>query len=139
MKHVIKIGEFAELCGVSRDTVRFYERIGLLRNPSRTASRHRIYDRAAVARLRFIRGAQRLGLTLEDIRRLLRLREMRGSDAGKQIAGLLRSRADAIDSEISKLLALRRRLDKSIRLCEASPFSSFSVLERLVLDPGSRR
>lgn len=139
MKHDIKIGEFAELCGVSRDTVRFYERVGLLRKPSRTASRHRIFDREAVAQLRFIRGAQRLGLTLEDIRRLLRLREARGPDAGDQIAGLLRSRANAIDSEISKLLALRRRLDKSIKLCEGSLFGTFSVLERLVLDPGSQR
>jgi MerR family mercuric resistance operon transcriptional regulator len=138
MKHDIRIGELAELCGVSRDTVRFYERVGLLLKPSRTASRHRIYDRKAVARLRFIRGVQRLGLTLEDIRRLLRLQETRGPVAGKRIVGLLRSRADAIDSEISKLLALRRRLDESIKLCEGSPFGSFSVLERLALDPGSR-
>ncbi|MGZ6988326.1 MAG: MerR family transcriptional regulator [Thermoanaerobaculia bacterium] len=138
MKHDIKIGELAKRCGVSRDTVRFYERVGLLRNPLRTASRHRIYDREAVAQLRFIRGVQRLGLTLEDIRHLLRLREARGPDAGKRIVGLLRSRADAIDSEISKLLALRRLLDKSIKLCEGSPFGSFSVLERLALDPGSQ-
>jgi MerR family copper efflux transcriptional regulator len=138
MKHDIKIGEFAERCGVSRDTVRFYERVGLLREPSRTASGHRIYDREALAQLRFIRGAQGFGLTLEDIRRLMLVREARGPDAGERIIALLRSRADAIDSEISRLLALRRRLDKSIKLCEGSPFGSFSVLERLVLDPGSR-
>jgi DNA-binding transcriptional MerR regulator len=138
MQHDIKIGEFAERCGVSRDTVRFYERVGLLPKPSRSESRHRIYDRKAVARLQFIRGAQRLGLTLEDIRRLLLVHETRGPDAGKRIVELLRSRADAIDSEISKLLALRRLLDKSIKLCGGSPFGSFSVLERLALDPGSR-
>lgn len=138
MKHAIKIGELAERCGVSRDTVRFYERVGLLREPSRTASRHRLYDLEAVARLRFIRGVQGLGLTLEDIRRLLRLRETRGPDAGRRIVGLLQSRADAIGGEISKLLALRRRLDNSIKLCEGSP-ASFSVLERFALDPGTRR
>jgi DNA-binding transcriptional MerR regulator len=136
MRHDIKIGEFAERCGVSRDTVRFYERIGLLPRPSRSESRHRIYDRQAMALLRFIRGVRRLGLTLEDIRRLLRLREARGPDAGKRIIGLLRSRADAIDGEVWKLFALRSRLDEGIRLCERSPARSFSVLERLALDPG---
>lgn len=139
MKNDIKIGELAELCGVSRDTVRFYERLGLLRQPARTASRHRIYDLEAVARLRFIRGVQRLGLTLEDIRRLPRFREARGPDAGKRIVGLLRSKADAIRGEITKLQALRRRLDKSIKLCEGSAAPAFSVLEHLALDPGSRR
>jgi DNA-binding transcriptional MerR regulator len=139
MKHEIKIGELAERRGVSRDTVLFYERLELLRkpSPSRTESRHRIYDREAVARLRFIRGAQRLGLTLEDIRRLLRLREARGPDAGKRIVGLLRSRADAIDSGIWRLFAFRSCLEESIRLCETSPARSFSVLERLALEPGS--
>jgi len=136
MRHDIKIGEFAERCGVSRDTVRFYERIGLLRKPSRSASRHRIYDREAMAQLRFIRGVRQLGLTLEDIRRLLRLREARGPDAGKRIIRLLRSRADAIDSEVWKLFAVRSRLDEGIRLCERSPARSFSVLERLALAPG---
>jgi MerR family Zn(II)-responsive transcriptional regulator of zntA len=137
MKHDIKIGELAGRCGVSRDTVRFYERLGLLGNPSRTASRHRIYDRKAVAQLRFIRGVQQLGLTLDDILRLLRLRQARGPDAGKQILELLRSRADAIDGEVSKLRGFRSRLDNGIELCEASPSRCFSVLERVALDAGS--
>jgi len=77
MNNGIKIGELAARYGVSRDTVRFYERPGLLRTPRRTAARHRRYDREPVVRLRFIRGAQRLGLTLDDIRQLLRLRELR--------------------------------------------------------------
>jgi DNA-binding transcriptional MerR regulator len=134
MKHDIKIGELAARCGVSRDTVRFYERLGLLRQPARTASRHRIYDEQAVAQLRFIRGAQRLGLTLEDIRQLLRLRQARGLEAGNRILGLLRSRANAIRNEISRLRAFGSRLDKGIRLCEGSPAHSLSVLESLALD-----
>jgi MerR family copper efflux transcriptional regulator len=137
MKYEIKIGELAERCGVSRDTVRFYERVGLLREPSRAKSRHRIYDRKAVAQLRLIRGLQRLGLTLEDIRHLLRLRQARGPDAGRQILGRMRSRAEAIDSEITRLRTLRSRLDEGIRLCESSPARCFSVLESLDLDNGS--
>jgi MerR family transcriptional regulator, copper efflux regulator len=134
MKHDIKIGELAERGGVSRDTVRFYERVGLLRQPSRTASRHRVYDEQAVADLRLIRGLQGLGLTLEDIRHLLRLRPARGLEAGKRLIRLLRARADAIDGKISKLQAFRLRLDETIGRCEASPASSFPVLERVALD-----
>jgi len=134
MKHDIKIGELAERCGVSRDTVRFYERLGLLRRPSRTASRHRIYDEQAVAQLRLIRGLQGLGLTLEDIGHLLRLRQARGREAGKQVIRLLRARADAIDGKISRLQAFRLRLDETIGLCEGTSASSFSVLEGLAPD-----
>lgn len=134
MRHDIKIGKLAERCGVSRDTVRFYERVGLLRQPSRTASRHRVYDEQAVAQLRLIRGLQGLGLTLEDIRHLLRLRPARELEAGKRIIRLLRARADAIEGKISDLQGFRLRLDESLRLCEASPSRSFSVLERLADD-----
>ncbi len=137
MRHGIKIGELAERCGVSRDTVRFYERAGVLRKPSRTASGHRIYDRKALAQLRFIRGVQRLGLTLRDIRLLLRLRQARSPDAGNRIIGLLQSRADAVNREISKLRALHLRLDESIKLCGGSPARSFSALEGLALEPSS--
>ena len=131
MRHDIKIGELAERCGVSRDTVRFYERVGLLVQPSRTPSRHRVYDEQAVAQLRLIRGLQGLGLTLDDIRHLLRLRPERGLEGGKRIIQLLRARADAIDGKISKLQAFRLRLDESLLLCEGSPSRAFSVLERL--------
>ena len=134
MKHEIKIGELAERGGVSRDTVRFYERVGLLRQPSRTASRHRVYDEQAVAQLRLIRGLQGLGLTLEDIRHLLRLRAARGLEGGRRILQLLRVRADAIDGKIARLQALRLRLDETIGHCEGSPARSFSILEHVAPD-----
>jgi MerR family transcriptional regulator, copper efflux regulator len=130
MKDDIKIGELAERSGVSRDTVRFYERVGLLPQPSRTASRHRVYDEQAVAQLRLIRGLQGLGLTLEDIRLLQRLRPARGLEGGRRILRILRARAEAIDSKISRLQALLLRLDETIGHCEGSPARSFSVLER---------
>src|SRR5258708_38101866 len=73
----IRIGELAERAGVSRDTVRFYERKGLLPRPRRTASQYRVYDEETAARLHFIRRGQEIGLTLEDIRELLRLHELK--------------------------------------------------------------
>jgi MerR family copper efflux transcriptional regulator len=134
MKHDLKIGELAERCGVSRDTIRFYERVGLLRRPSRTASRHRVYGEQAVEQLRLVRSLQGLGLTLEDIGRLLLLLPARGLEGGKRILGILRARADATDGKIARLQALRLRLEETIGLCEGSPARSFTVLERLAPD-----
>jgi MerR family copper efflux transcriptional regulator len=129
----IKIGELAAQCGVSRDTIRFYEREGLLPRPRRTSSGHRSYDSKAINQLRFIRGARRLGLTLEDIGELLRLRERRGAQASRQIARRLRVRAEAIEAEIGKLHLFRELLGECIRVCERSPSRAAAILDRLLL------
>jgi DNA-binding transcriptional MerR regulator len=71
----MRVASLAEEVGISADTVRYYERIGLLMAGSRTPTNHRRYDAAAVDRLRFIQGGQRLGLRLAEIRELLDLRD----------------------------------------------------------------
>jgi DNA-binding transcriptional MerR regulator len=68
------IGQLAKLAGVKPDTVRFYERNALLPRPERTAAGYRLYDEAALKRLRFIKRAQALGFSLDEIRRVLSLR-----------------------------------------------------------------
>lgn len=68
------IGELAREAGVKPDTVRFYERAGLLAPPARTAAGYRVYDPTARDRIRFIKRAQKLGFTLEQIRQILSLR-----------------------------------------------------------------
>ncbi|MBI4657771.1 MAG: heavy metal-responsive transcriptional regulator [Verrucomicrobia bacterium] len=68
------IGQLARLAGVKTDTVRFYEKQGLLPRPVRAANEYRVYDAAALSRLRFIKQAQALGFTLDEIRRVLSLR-----------------------------------------------------------------
>ena len=68
------IGRLAKLAGVKSDTIRFYERNGLLPKPSRTASAYRVYDDAALKQLRFIKKAQSLGFSLDEVRRILHLR-----------------------------------------------------------------
>jgi len=65
------IGEFAEQAGVNRETLRYYERRGLLRPARRTASGYRVYDRESAARLLFIKRAQAFGFSLEEVRDLL--------------------------------------------------------------------
>ena len=64
------IGRVARLAGVTSDTIRFYERSGLLPKPHRGANRYRVYDKAALAQVRFIRKAQSLGFSLDEIRRI---------------------------------------------------------------------
>jgi MerR family transcriptional regulator, mercuric resistance operon regulatory protein len=68
------IGELASKAGVKPDTVRFYEKGKLLPPPTRTATGYRVYDEAALRQLRFIRQAQALGFSLQQIRRILQLR-----------------------------------------------------------------
>src|SRR5690349_24171477 len=71
----LRVAELADAVGLSPDTIRYYERAGLLPPPARTRAGYRAYDASAVERLRFIQGAQRLGLKLGDIRDLLAVRD----------------------------------------------------------------
>ena len=73
-KKPVLIGELARQGGVKADSIRFYERSGLLPKPERGPNGYRVYDDDAVARLRFIKRAQTLGFSLEEIRRILNLR-----------------------------------------------------------------
>ncbi|HZI30768.1 MAG TPA: heavy metal-responsive transcriptional regulator [Candidatus Binatia bacterium] len=68
------VSQLAKAAGVKPDSVRFYERSGLLPKPERLASGYRVYDEAALRRLRFIKQAQALGFSLDEIRRVLCLR-----------------------------------------------------------------
>lgn len=68
------IGQLAKEAGVKSDTVRFYEKQNLLPKPIRTAADYRVYDKAALRQLRFIKQAQSLGFSLQEIKRILNLR-----------------------------------------------------------------
>ncbi|WP_046468414.1 MerR family transcriptional regulator [Allosalinactinospora lopnorensis] len=103
------VAQVAARAGVGPDTVRYYERTGLLPAPARTSGDHRRYGEAAVERLRFIRGTQRLGLRLAEIRELLVLRDT-GVCPCEPAEGLLRRRIAEIDTEVERLSALRAEL-----------------------------
>jgi DNA-binding transcriptional MerR regulator len=113
----LTVAALAAQSGVSPDTVRYYERAGLLPPAERTPAGYRIYDEAAVDRLRFIQGAQRLGLRLREILDLLTVRDT-GVCPCEPAAPLLRRRMDEIDTEVARLTALRAEL---ARLVEALP------------------
>jgi MerR family Zn(II)-responsive transcriptional regulator of zntA len=139
MRSGIKIGELAKACAVSRDTIRFYERESLLPPAGRTASRHRLYDEATVKTLLFIRKAQELGLTLSDIRDLLKARILPAPDRCRLVSGRLRQRMQEHDRKIAALKAERGRLKRSLERCEASRPQECPLMADLVLEPAPAR
>jgi len=118
MKDGLTIGELAERSQVSRDTLRFYERKRLLPAPRRTAGGYRLYGEGEAARVRFIRRAQSMGLTLEDIQDLLRAQTLKTAEQCRQVASRLRARIEAVDTKITELRAFRGELVRNLRHCE---------------------
>jgi len=113
---MLRIGQLADQAQVPIDTVRYYERAGLLQPPNRSAAGYRLYDGASVHRLRFVRRAKRLGFSLDDIAELLRLSDRRGDIAG------VRATAQAKLSEIeARIVELSRIRDGLSRLVDACP------------------
>jgi DNA-binding transcriptional MerR regulator len=101
-----RVAELARAVGVGPDTIRYYEKVGLLPQPKRTPAGYREYDDSAVDRLRFIQGAQRLGLRLADIRDLLAIRDT-GDCPCEPAEALLSRRLVEVDAEIARLSSLR--------------------------------
>jgi DNA-binding transcriptional MerR regulator len=105
----MRIGELAAATSLSPDTIRYYEKAGLLPDPARTPAGYRAYGPEAVDRLHFIQGAQRLGLRLEDIRNLLAIRDT-GTCPCEPAADFLARRLTEVDAQIRRLESLRTEM-----------------------------
>jgi DNA-binding transcriptional MerR regulator len=105
----LTVGQLAARAAVRSDTIRYYEREGLLPAPRRTGGEHRRYGPADLDRLLFIRGAQRLGLRLTEIRDLLAVRDT-GTCACEPAEAMLRRHVAEIGTEIERLAALRAEM-----------------------------
>lgn len=112
----LTIGAVAKRAGVAIDTIRYYEREGLLPEPARRPSGYRSYGEGTVAQLRFIRRAKALGFTLEEIRGLLALSadRQRGVEAVKRRA---QQRLAGIEARIAELERVRAGLAELIEAC----------------------
>lgn len=111
------IGELAQAAGVKPQTIRYYERKGLLGRPPRSRSGYRLYDEEALARLRFIRAAQSLGFSLQEIGELIALGRT-GRSPCARVRALLREKLRALDRRIAELRAFRRELASEIARLE---------------------
>ncbi|MFD4316349.1 MerR family transcriptional regulator [Streptomyces sp. NPDC058548] len=106
----LRSGQVAEAAGVNVQTLRYYERRGLLAEPERSIGGHRLYGEDAVTALRVIKAAQRLGFTLEEVAKLLEAGRHRH---GRPVAGLqerARVKLAEIDAKISDLTTIRTAL-----------------------------
>ena len=111
-----RIGELAGEVGVPTSTVRFYERRGLLPADARSRARYRLYDDAALERLRFIRLAQSTGFTLDDIPALLDVRGER-EVSREEVRVMLSHRLTDVRRRMSELRAVEKMLKQSLDAC----------------------
>lgn len=110
MNNSLTIGQVARRAGVNIQTIRFYQRRGLLEQPKKPPSGFRRYGAAAVARVRFIKRAQDLGFTLKEVGRLLALEEGRSCDKTRALAT---EKLALVEARVKDLNRLRRILSKS--------------------------
>lgn len=118
------IQQLAQQTGVARQTIRFYESIGLLPPPERAANNYRDYGPGAVERLRFIASARSLGFSLDDIREFVVARDS-GSLPCSRVVDSLDDRIAALDRRIADLLALRANLTQIRNAGQALPPDKF--------------
>ncbi len=116
----LTIGRLAEASGVHLETIRYYERIGLIRKPERTPGGHRSYTTADLDRLRFIRCSRELGFGIEAIRDLLKLSEA-GGGACQDVRALAQAHVAAIESRVEQLLRVKETLMRVMDACPADP------------------
>jgi len=119
----LPIGELSQDTGVKVPTIRFYEQIGLLKEPRRTSSNRRYYNGDDVKRLRFIRHSRELGFEIDDIRALLAMYDEPQSSC-ESVHGIAKRHLDQIETRISQLQALRGELQRMVhegqhgRICD---------------------
>ena len=109
----LTVAHVARRAGVSPHTVRYYDRVGLLKAASRTDAGYRDYSEDALERLRFIQDAQRLGLRLQDIRELLEIRD-RGQCPCGHTRQLVETRLTLVRAEIRRLRDIESELERMI-------------------------
>jgi MerR family mercuric resistance operon transcriptional regulator len=127
----LTIGQVARRAEVGVETVRFYERQGLLEEPARKESGYRQYTRDVVARLRFIRRAKELGFTLKEIADLLALRLDPDTSCG-EVRGRAKAKINDIEAKIRDLQRMRQALDKLVASCRGrGPIRACPILDAL--------
>ena len=129
----MRTGEVATRAGVNIQTLRYYERRGLLGRPARTASGYRRYSEEAVRIVRFVKRAQELGFTLDEAEQLLRLRRV-SSSRRTAVRALATAKVADINAKIQQLTAIRTALEKTVAACCGDGALECPILEALEQD-----
>lgn len=124
------IGALSTRAGVNIETIRYYERIGLLPAPPRTEGRHRVYDQSHARRLGFVRRSRELGFALDDIRTLLELAE-RGEEACAETKEVMLRHLADVRGKIASLKKLDRALGQMTTACQPGRQRSCPIIDAL--------
>lgn len=138
----LRIGELAEAAGVRKDTIRYYERTGLLPAPQRTSAGYRVYHPSDVDRMRFIRAAQSLDFTLAETKSLL---ELQANDHAKasDILSVTLGKLGQAELKVARLNRIREILQKLAEACpQDAAADAYPILDFLsngdFVEPGSK-
>ena len=130
MSTALTIGQLGKATATKVETVRYYERIGLLSAPDRTTGNYRAYGADALARLSFIRRARDLGFSLDKVRELLDLSGQQQRDCAT-VDVLASEHLAEIDRKVADLNALRQELSALITSCQGGTMAECRILEAL--------
>lgn len=109
----LKIGEVAKLSGIGIEALRFYERSGLLGRPARSQSGYRVYDAAVLQRLDFIKRAQVLGFSLDEIKRIIADKQA-GHSPCLEVRQIVRHRLEELDERMKEMRRYRKELGAAL-------------------------
>jgi len=128
---VYSIGQVAKQSGISVETIRYYEKEGLLKEPERKESGYRQYKQEAIARLSFIQQAKELGFSLKEIGELLSIRSDE-NNLCNEVKQLAQEKLDNIESKIKMLQRMRKSLKKLVDVCPGqAPLNGCPILDVL--------
>ena len=129
-QQTFSIGELAKATATKAETIRYYERIGLLPKPSRTAGNYRSFSTGHLGRLSFVRRARDLGFSIEQARDLLGLSDQ-GDRPCEAVDAIARQHLTEVNRKIRDLQALRQELDSLIGQCGQGTVAECRIIEAL--------
>ena len=132
----MNISQLAKAVGVSTDTVRYYEKQGLISAPERQANGYRSYTEAHAGLLRFVRGAQALGFSLAEIRTILP-QVAQGTFGRNEIEQQLQAKMAQIDTHMAQLKTLKKELKTTFEALRCAPSVPVSTAHATAPDSGS--
>jgi len=115
MSEAVHIGQAAKVAGVSVDTIRFYQKLGLIKSPGRSAGGYRLFDQEQIRDLVFVRHAQELGFSLTEVKELLALRKKH--HACSEVQSMLKRKVGDVQEKINSLSRLKAELADALRSC----------------------
>ena len=126
----LSIGDLGKATGTKVETIRYYETVGLLPKPARTAGNYRTYTATHLTRLGFIRRARDLGFSLDEVRQLLRLSDDRDRRCD-EVDAIAKAHLADVEQKIADLEALRGELKGLIRQCRRGSIAECKILDAL--------